>query len=181
MFFCESCEIVKNTFYRTPPGDCRTPPGVAFHIETSHLVCSTNQITGFYMKCNTRLKWGKWMLDTTCKVSKYGVFSGFIFLYSVQIQENKDHKKLCIWTLFMQCDWMKAISRNLAVKYWFVYILCLYSYIALLKPTFAMALVQYRGVFRTQSKIDNGCFFENSSRVKCTIELFAKIVNDFQL
>ena len=26
-----------------------------------------------------------------------------IFLYSVQMQENTDHKKLWIWTLFMQC------------------------------------------------------------------------------
>ena len=31
-------------------------PNVAFHIETSHLICSANQITGFYMKCNTGLK-----------------------------------------------------------------------------------------------------------------------------
>ena len=25
-------------------------------------------------------------------------------LYSVQIQENTDQEKLCIWTLFTQCD-----------------------------------------------------------------------------
>ena len=31
--------------------------GVAFHIEISNLICSANQITGFYMKCNTGLKW----------------------------------------------------------------------------------------------------------------------------
>ena len=29
---------------------------VAFHIETSHLICIANQMTGFYMKCNTGLK-----------------------------------------------------------------------------------------------------------------------------
>ena len=28
-----------------------------------------------------------------------------IFLYSVQIQENTDQKKLRSWTLFMQCTW----------------------------------------------------------------------------
>ena len=28
-------------------------PSVAFHIETSCLICSTNQITGSYMKCNS--------------------------------------------------------------------------------------------------------------------------------
>ena len=27
-----------------------------FHIETSHLICSANQMIGFYMKCDTGLK-----------------------------------------------------------------------------------------------------------------------------
>ena len=31
-------------------------PRVAFHIETSHLFWTTNQMTGFYMKRNTRMK-----------------------------------------------------------------------------------------------------------------------------
>ena len=30
-------------------------PSVAFHIETNHLIRSVNQMTGFYMKCNTWL------------------------------------------------------------------------------------------------------------------------------
>ena len=30
-------------------------PGVVFHIEYSNLICSANQLTGFYMKCNTGL------------------------------------------------------------------------------------------------------------------------------
>ena len=29
----------------------------AFLIETSHLICSANQMTGFYVNCNTELKW----------------------------------------------------------------------------------------------------------------------------
>ena len=33
---------------------------VAFHMETSHLICSANQITVFYVKRNTRLKWVKY-------------------------------------------------------------------------------------------------------------------------
>ena len=32
-------------------------PSVAFHLETSRLTCTTNQMTGFYMKYNTGLKW----------------------------------------------------------------------------------------------------------------------------
>ena len=35
-------------------------PSVAFHIETRHLICSANQMTGFYMRCNTGLKWVNW-------------------------------------------------------------------------------------------------------------------------
>ena len=33
------------------------PNTPAFHIETSHLFCRAKQITGFYMKRNTGLKW----------------------------------------------------------------------------------------------------------------------------
>ena len=32
-------------------------PSVAFHIETRNLFCRANQMTGFYMKHNTGLKW----------------------------------------------------------------------------------------------------------------------------
>lgn len=32
------------------------PVSAAFHVQTSHLICNTNQITGSYMKCNNDLK-----------------------------------------------------------------------------------------------------------------------------
>ena len=32
-------------------------PFQPFHIETSRLICTTKHMTGFYMKCNTRIKW----------------------------------------------------------------------------------------------------------------------------
>ena len=32
-------------------------PNVAFHIEISYMICIANQMTGFIMKSNTRLKW----------------------------------------------------------------------------------------------------------------------------
>ena len=31
-------------------------PSVTLHLETTHLICIANQMTGFYMKCNTGLK-----------------------------------------------------------------------------------------------------------------------------
>ena len=37
-------------------------PGVAFHVETSHLIYTENQMTGFYMKYNSGLKW----VNSTC-------------------------------------------------------------------------------------------------------------------
>ena len=30
---------------------------VACYIETSHLICTANQMTGFYTECNTGLNW----------------------------------------------------------------------------------------------------------------------------
>ena len=41
-------------------------PSVAFHIETSHLICSANQMTGFYMKFRTKLKWINPICITLC-------------------------------------------------------------------------------------------------------------------
>ena len=35
-------------------------PSIAFHIKTSQLFCFPKQMTGFYMKCNTGLKWANW-------------------------------------------------------------------------------------------------------------------------
>ena len=34
-------------------------PSLAFYIETSHLIYTANQMTSFYMKCSTGLKWVK--------------------------------------------------------------------------------------------------------------------------
>ena len=56
---------------------------VAFHVETSHLICTSNQMTGFYMKCNTRLKWIKQLnnLDTVGIQTKVFCFSLFFIHY----------------------------------------------------------------------------------------------------
>ena len=60
-FMCESNEpnhkMVNSNYFLTAPTDNSNPfqPIVAFHIETSHLICIANQMTGFYMKYNTGL------------------------------------------------------------------------------------------------------------------------------
>ena len=38
-------------------------PGVAFYIETSHIFCCAKQMTGFYMKRDTGLKWIKYFVE----------------------------------------------------------------------------------------------------------------------
>ena len=38
-------------------------PSVAFHIETSHLICKANEMNGFCMKCNTGLKRNRLILE----------------------------------------------------------------------------------------------------------------------
>ena len=46
---------------------------VAFHIETGHLIYTANQMTGFYMKCNSGLEW----VNSTCRVFINGWVSAF--------------------------------------------------------------------------------------------------------
>ena len=53
--------------------------------------------------------------DIVWKVSKYEVFLVRIFLYSVQIQENTDQKKLRIWIIFTQCEITEIEYRNLSL------------------------------------------------------------------
>ena len=47
-------------------------PSVAFHIKTSHLFCTAEQMTAFYMKCNTGLEWANlWGKSALVKMSNY--------------------------------------------------------------------------------------------------------------
>ena len=39
-------------------------PSVAFHTEASHLIYTTDQMTGFYMKSNSGLEWA----NSTCQI-----------------------------------------------------------------------------------------------------------------
>ena len=52
---------------------------VTFHIETSHLICNAKQMTGFYMECNTWLKWVNQISDNKMAA---------IFLTAKQILEQ---------------------------------------------------------------------------------------------
>ena len=41
-----------------------------------------------------------------------------IFLYSVQIEENADQKKVCVWTLFTQCQvFCKKVALRTFAKF----------------------------------------------------------------
>ena len=48
---------------------------VGFHIETSHLFWSSTQMTGFYMKRNTRLKWVNLTTEWNLQVNWFKNFS----------------------------------------------------------------------------------------------------------
>ena len=41
-------------------------PNAAFHTETSHLICSANQMTGFCMKWNTRVMELSFIVEDHC-------------------------------------------------------------------------------------------------------------------
>ena len=47
-------------------------PSVAFHIETSHLICSKSN-DWLYMKCNAGLKWVKVFLPISAKKSSKAI------------------------------------------------------------------------------------------------------------
>ena len=57
VLLCENNELRFRQFNLTH----LTQPSVAFHIETSHLICTEKQITVFFMKCNTGLRWVQWV------------------------------------------------------------------------------------------------------------------------
>ena len=48
---------------------------VAVYMKASHLFCFANQMTGFYMECNTGLKWVK------KRYWKYGILNSFLGVY----------------------------------------------------------------------------------------------------
>ena len=78
---------------------------VTFHIGTSHLFCRIKQMTGFFTKCNTELKWVSLYISLREKY-RYSEFFWSVFfriwteyeeirsisLYSVRIRENTDQK-----------------------------------------------------------------------------------------
>ena len=51
-------------------------PSIAFHIESSHLFCCAKQVTGFYMKRNTGMKWVNSRIGLNGHISSrnWGVF-----------------------------------------------------------------------------------------------------------
>ena len=59
---------------------------MAFHIETSQLICSANQITGFYMKCKTRLKWVNYLTNFFRKFSRlWGLWGHLVYVLAQQV------------------------------------------------------------------------------------------------
>ena len=87
-------------------------PSIAFNIETSGLICSVNQMTGFYMKYKTGVKWVNWfqimnqgyqpgrgipiytffILSTAWNVFVFGYSLVRIFPHSGWIREGKYQK-----------------------------------------------------------------------------------------
>ena len=65
---------------------CPFQAGVAFHMETSHSICSVNQITSFYLKCSTGLKWVKPRLHSFVFIASR--------LYAMQ-REDLEGFKMC--------------------------------------------------------------------------------------
>ena len=69
---------------------------VAFHTETSQLICTANSVTGFYMKVNIKLKWVK--VDCwECRSSRSQIF---LKIGVLKNYKNFTEKHLC-WSLLL--------------------------------------------------------------------------------
>ena len=92
-----------------------------FHIETSHLICSANQMTDFYMKCNIWipvLKWKEilesnrlWFLICWKSKLKKKIFLKMIFLQNIHYLLKKCfymEKRFCTEKSFTE----KNINEN---------------------------------------------------------------------
>ena len=75
---------------------------VAFHIETSYLICRANQMTGFYMKCNTEF--------FICKQKLWpqSFYSNYVPLYSLSAILSTPTKHLLIAS-FMAIKKLRAL------------------------------------------------------------------------
>ena len=67
-------------------------PSVIFHIETTHLFCYVKQMTGFYMKCNTTLKWINEGLKCNWKVM---ISPAKTYLFKVSNRNTRKRCKIC--------------------------------------------------------------------------------------
>ena len=74
-------------------------PSVAFHIETSQLICTANQMNGFFMECNTGLKWVDKKRNIIDIRILFGI-SGLKFLYCF-----REQCKLNEWFLHEMQHW----------------------------------------------------------------------------
>ena len=75
---------------------------VAFHIETRHLICSANQMIGFFMKRNSWVKWFYW--TTFCTNSS-------LFYYKVLTSIQQLSQKVRTGTLLFTLGHNSDIER----------------------------------------------------------------------
>ena len=111
-------------------------PIVVFHIETSHLICSANQMTFFYMKCNTGMKWVK------RKCWKYLCFipkkDKYIRTYFIRIMAqhllllliciSPKHWNYFKWTFMLDClthNLIRSCYRTVLSATWKIFSECL--------------------------------------------------------
>ena len=84
----------------------------AFHIETSHLISSANQIISFYMKCNNGLKW----INVLLRLSSFWNI-GWVWckkiIFTWVIMQGKSHLTLkCQPHIQTICQQIPANSLN---------------------------------------------------------------------
>ena len=119
-------------------------PSDTFHTETNHLICCANQMTGFYMKCKTGIKW----VQDVSKLCNWGNRWGD-WIQSFNWSHYNALKTV-----------MKAPSAFFNTRAWDVEVTLDKRFIILHIHFFQQRLLKYSSLLT----ICLGCFFSNFSR-----------------
>ena len=103
--------VLVNYNYRNYP----ISTSVAFHVKTSHFICTANQLTGFCMKWNTGLKWVTLDLSWFCKIYGNG-YKYFIYFCNSFVPIHRQCLRKCYESFLLALTTFYEVLQMRVVK-----------------------------------------------------------------